>query len=191
MDDTKRLPKASGRFLLRLSPGLHAALRSAARDSGLSLNDYCARKLALPLGALGIENETGLIVSRAAESFGQDLLGVAVFGSWARGEATALSDVDVLIVVDRRVALTRRLYRTWDAETLHVNGRRVEPQIVHLPVPGGRIGSLWAEAAIDGIVLFECDSCVSAELVKIRHAVLEGRLVRKIAHGHPYWAEVA
>ena len=40
--------RASGRFVLRIEPGLHEALRNAARASGLSLNDYCARRLAAP-----------------------------------------------------------------------------------------------------------------------------------------------
>jgi len=42
-----------GRFLLRISPGLHAALREAATAQGLSLNDYCARKLAAPASSSG------------------------------------------------------------------------------------------------------------------------------------------
>ena len=36
----------SGRFVLRIDPGLHGALRKAARAAGVSLNEYCARKLA-------------------------------------------------------------------------------------------------------------------------------------------------
>jgi predicted HicB family RNase H-like nuclease len=36
----------SGRFLLRIDPGLHAALRHAASASGQSLKEYCGRKLA-------------------------------------------------------------------------------------------------------------------------------------------------
>jgi len=65
---------ASGRFVLRIDPGLHAALRAAARESGVSLNDYCARKLALPVGSLAATDPAGAAVARAAGLFGERLL---------------------------------------------------------------------------------------------------------------------
>jgi UTP:GlnB (protein PII) uridylyltransferase len=90
--------RASGRFLLRMEPGLHAALREAARAAGLSLNEYCVRKLAL--SPTTGEEPAVRILRRATEIVGPSLAGVAVFGSYGRGQATEASDVDVLIVVD-------------------------------------------------------------------------------------------
>jgi predicted nucleotidyltransferase len=183
--------EASGRFLLRVRPGLHAALRAAARGAGLSLNDYCARKLAAPAG-----NPTALagataVVERAAELFGEDLLAVVAYGSWARGEATAASDVDVLVVVAPTAPLTRALYRRWDERPLVWGGRPVEPHFVRLRAADEGTTGLWAEAAIDGIVLFERGVETSARLAEIRRAIMAGRLVRRVVHGQPYWAEVA
>ena len=63
--------------MLRLEPGLHAALRRAASESHLSLNDYCARKLAAPLGILAAVADASRTVSRAAGLFGDHLMGVA------------------------------------------------------------------------------------------------------------------
>lgn len=38
-------PQASGKFVLRLDPRLHAALRDDAQAAGVSLNDWCGRTL--------------------------------------------------------------------------------------------------------------------------------------------------
>lgn len=188
---SRRAPaSASGRFVLRLSPGLHGALRAAAGAAGVSLNEYCARKLAAPEGSLAGLLPAGAVVQRAAELLGADLVGVVVFGSWARGEASPTSDVDTLIVVRPELALSRQLYRAWDASPLDWDGHTLEPHIVHLPDPSA-IGTVWAEAAVDGIVLFEQDLAVSRRLAAVRREIVAGRLVRRIIHGQPYWAEVA
>jgi HicB family/Nucleotidyltransferase domain len=188
---SRRPPKeASGRFVLRLSRGLHAALRAAAREAGVSLNDYCARKLATRAGDPA-SPEASAVVERAAALFGEHLLGVVVYGSWVRGEATASSDVDVLVVLDAGAPLTRALYRQWDAEPVTWEGRPVEPHFVRLHGSAAPATGLWAEAALEGVVLFERGFAVSRRLAAVRGDVVAGRLVRRLAHGQPYWAEVA
>jgi hypothetical protein len=182
---------ASGRFVLRLSPGLHAALRHAARAAGVSLNDYCVRKLAAPSGNLAAISGAPAVVEQAAELFGDELLAVVAYGSWTRDEATAASDVDILVVVDAGAPITRALYRRWDARPLAWDGRPVEPHFVRLRGRDEGASGLWAEAAIDGIVLFERGLDVSRRLAELRRDVLAGRLVRRMAHGQPYWSEVA
>ncbi len=177
----------SGRFLLRISPQLHALLRRAAREAGTSLNDYCARKLAAPAGSFAALEPAAQAVLRATELFGDSLLGVAAFGSWARQELADGSDVDLLIVLDERVGLTRRLYRDWDQSPLSWSGRRVEPHFVHLPADGARVAGLWAEVAVDGVVLLERELALSTRLARLRRDIAAGRIVRRMAHGHPYW----
>jgi UTP:GlnB (protein PII) uridylyltransferase len=105
-------------FLLRVPPGLHRALRRTAQAAGLSLNEYCVRKLAAPMGNLASVADAAAAVSHAAGLFGEDLLAVAAFGSWSRGDLRSASDVDLLVVLDERIELTRDLYRRWDAEPL-------------------------------------------------------------------------
>jgi len=180
---------ASGRFVLRIDPGLHAALRAAASEAGMSLNDYCASKLAAPLGNLTAFGGAVAAVRRAAARFGEDLVGVVAFGSWARGELAEGSDVDLLVVLEERVAITRSLYREWDAEPLRWTGRAVEPCFVHLPGERERVSGLWAEVALDGVVLFERGLRISSRLAALRRAIAAGRLVRRSAHGQGYWAE--
>ncbi|MFQ5789398.1 MAG: nucleotidyltransferase domain-containing protein [Acidobacteriota bacterium] len=182
---------ASGRFVLRIDSGLHAVLRKAARDAGMSLNDYCARKLAVPVGNLTALDGATRTVGRAAELFGEALIGVAAFGSWARGELAEGSDIDVLVVLENHVALTRQLYRAWDQAPITWGGRIVEPHIVHLPEADETVAGIWAEVALDGVVLFERKLRVSARLVLVRHDIVSGRIVRRLVHGQPYWAEVA
>ncbi len=186
----RRRPYASGRFVLRIAPALHDALRVAARDAGISLNDYCARKLAAPTDCL-VQAGAGEAVSHAVSLFGADCVGLAVFGSWARGDATPGSDVDLLVVVESRVPVTRDLYRRWDTAPVQWEARVVEPHFVHLPEPGAVAGGVWAEVAMDGIVLFEHRWRLSRHLTSVRADIVSGRLVRRMVHGQPYWAEVA
>lgn len=179
---------ASGRFVLRIDAALHAALREAARQAGLSLNEYCARKLALPGDVTG---PATAVVQRAASLGGESLVGVAAFGSWARDALADSSDVDLLIVLDQVIALDRRLYRAWDRIPLSWNEHPVEPHFVHLPLPGARVSSLWAEVAVGGIVLFERGFVLSKRLVAIRERIAAGHLMRRTIHGQPYWVEAA
>jgi hypothetical protein len=174
-----------------MAPGLHAALREAARESGLSLNEYCARKLAAPLGGLGSVAEGGDTVLRAAELCGSGLVAVVAFGSWTRNELMDGSDVDVLIVVEDRVPLTRDLYRQWDATPVRWRGRPVDAHFAHLPEAGARVAGLWGEVALDGVVLFERGLSLSARLAAVRRDIAAGHIVRRVAHGQPYWVGAA
>jgi len=181
--------RPSGRFVLRISPGLHAALRAAAADDEVSLNDYCARKLAAPVGHLASFGGAMAAVERAAELFAGDLIGVVAFGSWARDELADSSDIDLLVVLANKTPLTRELYRRWDEEPIEWGERSVEPHFVHLPVVEEPPGGVWAEVALDGIVLFEGGLRLSAHLAWVRRQIAAGRLVRRFIHGQPYWAE--
>jgi len=193
MSDTikkdREAPPASGRFVLRIDSDLHAALRAAAGTVGISLNEYCARKLASPASvSAGAGFEA---VNRAAMVVGDALLGVVVFGSWARREMGEKSDVDLLVIVERGREIDRGLYRTWDEAPLLWNGHLVEPHFVHLPEPGSRLSGLWAEVAVDGVVLFDPDMRVSKRLVAVRREIASGRIYRRRSHGQSYWVGVA
>lgn len=183
--------RLSGRFVLRIDPGLHACLRRDAAGSGLSLNDFCARKLAAPLGSPLALGPGAAVLARALSLHGDDLVGVALFGSWARGEAVPGSDADLLVVLAEGTRLTRALYRAWDDEALAWDSHPVAVQLAALPAAGSAVGGLWAEVALDGIVLFERELLLSRRLGALRREVLSGRLVRKTVQGQPYWVRVA
>ena len=178
---------SSGRFLLRLPPALHDTLRSAARTAGLSLNEYCVRRLVT--GSV-VHDDAAVLVSRAAAVVGDALAAVVLHGSWVRGEPAAGSDVDAVIVVDRTVPLRRSLYRKWDRQPVTWGHRPVDPHFVHLPADTGLSG-LWAEIATHGLTVFDRDDNLGAYLARVRSAVADGRLRRRTAHGQPYWTETA
>lgn len=160
-------------------------LRTAAKASGLSLNEYCVRKLKSPSVAMG--SAAGDAVAAASRVCGEHLRAVVAFGSWARGEAAADSDVDLLIVVAAGLAVTRRLYRIWDRKPASWEGRSLEPHFVQQPAMGARPSGLWAEVATDGIVLFDPGLDASRYLVRVRRLVAEGRIRQQRVHGQTYW----
>ena len=181
----------SGRFVLRLDPDLHARLRAEAAARGVSLNAHCAQRLAAPGGVSpGFEGAADT-VRRAGELMGESLIAVVLFGSWARGEPADTSDVDVLIVIDGDVPITRELYRRWDEAPVAWSGRTVDPHFVHLPAPRRTPSGLWAEVAIDGIVLHDPGRRLFPRLAAVRRALAEGRLRRQTVHGAGYWTEPA
>lgn len=179
----------SGKFVLRIDPGLHEALREEAKGAGVSLNEYCARKLAAPTSRL--EPPIPELLERAERQFAGQLVGLIGFGSWARDAMTAASDVDVLVVVEEPVEVTRALYHPWDAQPLRWRTHLLEPHIVRMPGAGARVSGVWAEAAVDGVVLYDRDLRVSKRLVEIRHRILAGEIVRRSVHGQSYWVEAA
>jgi predicted nucleotidyltransferase len=179
------------RFLLRLPPVLHRTLAARAAAQSLSLNQYCVRKLAGP-EPLAIREPAALAVqARATEIAGDRLVGIVVHGSWVRAETRAASDVDVLIVTDRKLPLKRALYRAWDEVSLSWGGRAVDAHFLHLPADPERAGGVWCEAAVDGVVLYDRDGYLDETLRRIRRAIADGRLLRKHAHGQAYWTVAA
>jgi len=155
------------------------------------MNEYCARRLAGPEAA-GLAEPAALAIRARAEAVtGARLLGILAHGSWARGEAGTASDVDLLIVVAPKLALTRALYRAWDGVPLTWAGRPVDAHFVHPPADPGRASGVWCEAAVDGIVLHDPEGRIDPLLRRIRRAIADRRLVRKRVHGQPYWTEAA
>jgi predicted nucleotidyltransferase len=123
--------------------------------------------------------------ARVLESWGSSIEGLALFGSFARGRETATSDIDLLVVLNRGVTLDRDVYSRWQLRK--VDGREVAPLFVQIPREGERIGGLWFEVALDGIVLFDKDLNLSRFLSHVRDLVADGRVRRMVTHGHPYW----
>lgn len=176
---------ASGTFVLRLDPQLHGCLRREARAAGTSLNDWCSRMLAAP-GGHGID-EAARVVLPIRSGLGSDLIGVIVHGSFARGELSTRSDVDLLVVLDTSLPITRSLYREWEGAVPSWGDRQVDVHFVHLPESGAPVSGIWAEAAVCGIVLHERDLIVSRRLAEIRGRIAGGEVVRRMAQGQPYW----
>ena len=122
---------------------------------------------------------------------GCDIRGVVAFGSWARDDMVESSDIDLLIVVGSERTIDRSLYRVWDQSPVEWAGRTIEPHFVHLPAEGVRVTGLWAEVALDGIVILDVDLSLSRRMSEIRTRIASGEMIRRWKDGHPYWVEVA
>ncbi|MDA1200999.1 MAG: toxin-antitoxin system HicB family antitoxin [Planctomycetota bacterium] len=181
----EKKPSASGTFVLRLNPELHAVLRQEAAAAETSLNDWCSRLLAAPGGA-GVAGATEILVA-LRHRFGDDLLGVVAYGSFVRGEMATGSDVDLLVVLADRVKITRGLYHGWERVGPTWEGREVDLHYVHLPAAGDPVSGSWAEVAVCGILLWERGLMVSRRLISIRSRIARGELIRRQAQGQPYW----
>jgi predicted nucleotidyltransferase len=184
-------PESVARVLLRLPVDLHRALAAQAAHEQTSVNDLCVQRLSGPDLPFLPRHDVAAVLARARAVVGPHLAGVLVHGSFARGEARAASDVDVLVVVNRALALTRTLYRQWDGETVTWAGRMVDAHFAHMPAVDTRPSSVWCEAATEGLVLFDARGDVSQALVTARAAIAQGHLVRKLVHGQPYWTVAA
>lgn len=178
-------PPASGTFVLRLDPRLHAVLRNEAATAGASLNEWCSRALAAP-GAAGLDAAADVVLAVRAR-LGEDLLGIVVYGSFARGDLTLDSDIDLLVVLASSVKITRALYREWEDAVPAWEGRQVDLHFVHLPDAARPVSGSWAEAGVCGIVVYDRDLIVSRRLIDIRSRIANGELVRRMAQGQPYW----
>jgi hypothetical protein len=172
-----------------MAPELHLALKKRAQKDGISLNAVCTNAFSSYLGEKGWAawRQAPVPVQSILEFLNDSLLGLLLFGSFARGEQRDDSDIDILVVVRDDTPLTRALYRRWDAGVSKQSEDRYSPHFVHIPPTMQAAGSIWLEAAIDGIVLYDSDFLVERFLGRVRKAIMDGEFERRLAYGLPYW----
>jgi hypothetical protein len=83
--------------------------------------------------------------------------------------------------------ITRALYREWDRVPLEHDGHSIEVYVVGMPMHEGAPGTVWLEAALDGIVVLDRDGRIARHLGRVRRDIATGVRVRRRAHGQPYW----
>jgi predicted nucleotidyltransferase len=121
------------------------------------------------------------------DAFGDDLIALVVFGSYARGEAKLTSDCDVYLIA--RALPTNRLDRL---------------EHIHLPVIArfaraisiiaetktefeSGFPSLYLDVATDGIVLFDRDDYIRKKLARVRELTRLAGLQRVRLNGDFAW----
>jgi hypothetical protein len=167
--------------------------------TGKSLNQLCVDRLAAggesPASPGAPTAHAGLFPSaflgEVVRRWHAEIVGLILFGSSARGDATENSDTDLLLVMRPGMKIERGLYRLWDEfcrEDLGAqDAGKISPHFVTFPGSVLAAGGLWYEAALDGLVLWEIGSQVSRFLSSVREAMGQGRIRRRMLHGSPYW----
>jgi predicted nucleotidyltransferase len=176
---------SSGKFIVRMTKVLHSALKREAAAADCSLNELCVNRLRLPSGLESLPSHLADAIGNLTDIAGPSLLGIVVFGSWARQDHNAASDIDVLVVLKPSTKITRDLYRIW--EHREPADSKVEPHFVTLPDLNERVTGLWAEVSLDGLVIFDGHLRVQRYLQYARHLIRSGKLVAKRLHGQNYW----
>lgn len=177
----------SGKFLVRLDPALHKQLSHEAEDCHVSLNEICIRKLAAPVFISTFASPFASAILLARKIFGKALIGIVIFGSYARGQTRESSDIDLMIILQPGFKYSRDHLRQWDDEGLVVASHTVSAAIVYLCKNEIPQNVLWLESAIEGIILLDTDQIVQRRLFHLRELIASGLVIKKISHGQSYW----
>ncbi len=184
------------KILIRIPQEQHQALKELAAKSRHSLNSLCVLALESLLARtplvtpckFGRPFADSIAVESIVDEFDADLQGIVLFGSWARGTASAHSDIDLLLVLRRGCALNRALYAQWDSFVSRAGiSRCLSPHFCRLTASCRDAGSLWFEVALEGVVLWERELAVSSYLVRLRRFMFENDVRRRHSYGVPYW----
>ena len=176
------------RFLLRLEPEVHQSLLRLSKTENISMNTLCARFIKDGLRA-GAQNQKWIQTILGAYQ-SDDLLAIVLFGSQARGETTASSDIDLLLVFSAATKITRSLYRKFEAvlESLP-DQNRTSIHCVRIPEDVKSVSGFWFEIALDGKVLWKKNDEINVYLGMVKSAICSGKYVRKMSSGQPYWMQ--
>ncbi|MCB0411942.1 MAG: toxin-antitoxin system HicB family antitoxin [Bdellovibrionales bacterium] len=166
----------SGKFVLRVGEKLHRKLKSSAEHQGISLNEFCKKKLNHSFESQSLKFLSELNFKP---------LGLLKYGSVVRDEQTDSSDEDWLLVVPENIEIDRELYH--DLDKIKLPGQNISMNLSHLPKKGDGISNFWLELALEAEILWELGSRIRNQLFQIRREIASGRYVRKLVHGQPYW----
>ena len=174
----------SGKFVLRISSELHRDLYDLSMEQGKSLNQLCVERLA----------NNHIVMNPPVDGLkkflGNEVIAIYQYGSTVRGEATAMSDVDILCVIDNSVVINRELYSKWDAFMNDISlNKKYSIHFVHTIKNIYSASSLWLEISLSGVPLYDSGSCIQKKLIQLRQLTYEGYYQRKLVHGQPMWVK--
>lgn len=127
------------------------------------------------------------LVGVLKEAFKNDLWGIVLFGSRARGEGKSYSDWDVLILadgvpenpVDRTIFLRDLLFKK--------EVREISPILRTKEEFEKNLRPLYLDIAWDGIILFEQEGYVKSKINEIKEIIKEAGLQRNRKRGGWVW----
>jgi len=127
------------------------------------------------------------LVETLHKHLGDDLVAVALYGSWARGEGQPGSDIDLFIIA--RNLPKRRFPR---AQHVHraVGGRFPHPVSIVAKEPEEferHFPSLYLDLGLDAVVLYDPQGYMTTRLARIKQLIQEAGLYRKRCDGDFVW----
>jgi predicted nucleotidyltransferase len=135
---------------------------------------------------LAVDERLKNLVERMRAAFADDLWGMVLFGSQARGEARSGSDCDVFVIISNLPA--------GPFERAKYISERLAPWIGANLVTRTKdefergFPSLYLDLALDGVILYDRDGYTERKLAKIRELTEEAGLVReKRPYGLVWW----
>jgi hypothetical protein len=136
------------------------------------------------------------VVAEYRAALGDDLVAVALFGSVARGQARADSDLDLYVVTRTPIIGDARLHRTWRAvdespeyQALLGAGYHPTPsRVSHTVAELARHPWILLDIAHHGVVLYDPQGVLERELGAVRRRMAElGSRRVELADGSWYW----
>jgi len=124
-----------------------------------------------------VEERLRKFVDKLKGAFLEDLWGVILFGSRARGEAEKNSDYDIFIVLDnipfrpieRQEFIIDRIGAKGNMNIIAKTREEFESSFP----------SLYLDLALDGIILFDRDGYMEKRLIKIKNIIKNTGLMRE------------
>lgn len=185
------MDRHSGKFVLRIPIDMHKKLVDMAKSNKISLNQACVNLLKIGLagkekGALFAKSLEKVIL-KLKERFDGGLCGIVLFGSYATGDASSESDVDLMIIMERDVPIERGLYRWWDENIVWEERAALSPHFVGMIDDADGAGGLWLEVATSGKIIYQRDSVLNDLFYSVEKLISDGRVRKYISNGHSYW----
>jgi predicted nucleotidyltransferase len=153
-------------------------MKTEAHNLGISLNQIVLKRLKNDSPS----SLTLALLTKIEKKFSP--IGVIQFGSTVMGKSHDGSDIDLLIVMPSDVPLTKDQYEAWDK--LKINSK-FSPHFAHLPKDQNKYSSLWLEVALFGIPVLDSLGVLKKEIYKVKDLISQGKYIRKLTHGQPYW----
>ena len=151
----------------------------------------------MELGYADYQSVLSKLPSLLDEEFGDEICAIALFGSVARGTASATSDIDLLIVhqdraqsvLDRFTTVVMQLRESEESKELNARGILADPYPLFLNLTRLKKHPwILLDVADHGLILRDQDGILAKELMAIRKRLEElGAIKIVLPDGTWYW----